>query len=65
MVHDDKYLGLPSLVGRKKKESFNFIKEKVWSKITKLGKEAFISGGVGDLDNSGHSSNSNICYGVL
>ena len=33
MVHDDKYLGLPSLVGKKKKESFNFIKEKVWRKL--------------------------------
>ena len=33
IVHYDKYLGLPSLVGRKKKESFNFIKEKVWRKL--------------------------------
>ena len=29
----EKYLGLPSLVGRKKNESFNFIKEKVWQKL--------------------------------
>ena len=33
IVHYDKHLGLPSLVGRKKKESFNFIKEKVWRKL--------------------------------
>ena len=33
IVHYDKYLGLPSLVGRKKRESFNFIKEKVWRKL--------------------------------
>ena len=28
-----KYLGLPSFVGKKKKASFNFIKEKVWRKL--------------------------------
>ena len=29
----EKYLGLPSLVGRNKKASFNYIKERVWKKI--------------------------------
>ena len=31
----EKYLGLPSLVGKgkKKKKSFNYIKEKVWKKL--------------------------------
>ena len=29
----EKYLGLPSFVGRKKKQSFEFIKEKVWKKL--------------------------------
>ena len=29
----EKYLGLPSLVGRRKKANFNFIKEKVWRKL--------------------------------
>lgn len=33
IVQYDKYIGLPSLVGRKKKESFNFIKEIVWRKL--------------------------------
>ena len=28
-----KYLGLPSPVGRNKKASFNYIKERVWKKI--------------------------------
>ena len=29
----EKYLGLPSLVGRKKKESFNHIKQQVWKRL--------------------------------
>ena len=29
----EKYLGLPSFVGREKKASFAFIKERVWSKL--------------------------------
>ena len=33
IVHFEQYLGLPSLVGRRKKEGFNFIKEKVWRKL--------------------------------
>lgn len=29
----EKFLGLPSLVGKRKKESFNYIKERVWTKL--------------------------------
>lgn len=29
----EKYLGLPSLVGRNRKASFNYIKERVWIKL--------------------------------
>ena len=29
----EKYLGLPAVVGRKKKESLNYLKERVWSKL--------------------------------
>ena len=29
----EKYLGLPVVVGKKKKESLNFIKERVWAKL--------------------------------
>ncbi|XP_075655057.1 uncharacterized protein LOC142625254 [Castanea sativa] len=31
--HYEKYLGLPSLTGRGKKASFNYLKEKVWRKL--------------------------------
>jgi hypothetical protein len=45
-----KYLGLPSMVGRSKKATFNFIKDKVWNKInswsskclSKAGREVMI-----------------------
>ena len=33
ILHYEKYLELPSLVGKGKKESFNYIKEKVWQKL--------------------------------
>ena len=33
ILHYEKYLGLPSLVGKGKKESFNYIKEKIWRKL--------------------------------
>lgn len=32
-LRDNKYLGLPSLIGRSKKSVFNFVKEKIWSKV--------------------------------
>ena len=41
----EKYLGLLSLVGRGKKESFNFLKERVWKKTARVGREIVISGG--------------------
>lgn len=31
--HYEKYLGLPSLAGKGKKASFNYIKERVWQKL--------------------------------
>ena len=32
-LHYDKYLGLTSLVGRHKKLSFDYIKERIWRKL--------------------------------
>ena len=33
IVHYNKYLGLPSLIGKRKKASFDYIKERVWRKL--------------------------------
>lgn len=32
-VRNNKYLGLPSLIGRSKKSVFNFVKERIWSRV--------------------------------
>ena len=39
----EKYLGLPSLAGRRKKKSFNFIKEKNLEEAAGLGREIVVS----------------------
>ena len=33
ILHNDKYLGLPSLIGKHKKASFDYIKERIWRKL--------------------------------
>jgi len=35
----EKYLGLPAMVGRNKKASLNYIKERVWSKLQRWKKK--------------------------
>lgn len=53
----EKYLGLPSIVGRnKKKTSFNYIKERVWKKNLRMERKIVISSRKGSL-NKGHGSN--------
>ena len=33
ILHYDKYLGLPSLIGKQKKSGFDYIKEMIWRKL--------------------------------
>ena len=41
----DRYLGLPTLVGKNKRATFNIIKEKVWSKLQGWKGSLFSKGG--------------------
>ena len=41
----EKYLGLPSLIGRRKKASFEYIKERVWKKLQGWGKKLLSQAG--------------------
>lgn len=33
VAKDEKYLGLPTLVGRNKRQCFGFLKERIWKKL--------------------------------
>ena len=46
----DKYLGLPSMVGKGKKESFNYIKVRISKKIARMGREVTITSRSWSLD---------------
>ncbi|KAK6140574.1 hypothetical protein DH2020_025681 [Rehmannia glutinosa] len=52
------YLGLPSLVGRNKKEVFAFIREKVWHRLQGWRRKIIIKGGKGDSFENNSSSRS-------
>lgn len=62
----EKYLGLPTVVGRNKKVSFNNIKDGVWGKVQGW-KEKFITFSNRErsfIESSG-SSNPHFCYELL
>ena len=48
----EKYLGLPAVVGRNKKASLNFIKERVWSKLQGWKEKHLLQAGREVLSNS-------------
>ena len=63
ILHYDRYLGLPSLVGRHKKTSFDYIKERVWRKLqgqeekllSQVGREVLIKAMFQTIPTSGSS----------
>lgn len=52
----EKYLGLPFLVGRNKKTNFNYVKERVWKKKSRMERKIVISSRKGNLNKGRGSS---------
>ena len=59
----DKYLGMPSLVGKHKKASFDYIKESIW-RIARMGTKIVVSSRKRNLDKDHGASNPNL-FNVL
>ena len=60
----EKYLGLPSFVGREKKACFNHIKERIWANVRMEG-EIVVLSRQGNNDQSGGTINPNVLYECL
>ena len=60
----DKYLGLPSFVGRVKKQSFSYIWERIWHKMQGW-KERLLSQGGREVLISGPLSDAHFHHGML
>ena len=58
----NKYLGLPSIIGKSKKEVFLEVKEKVEKKIVRMERKNVIYGRKRDPNKGGSPSYSNIYY---
>ena len=58
----EKYLSLPTVVGRNKKESLTFIKERIWGKLQRVEGKAPISSGKRSFIERNCTSHSNFCY---
>ena len=64
-AHPKKYLGLPSLVGRSKKQIFNEVKERVGKKLMGWKEKNAIHRWKGDSDKRGSPGYTNIYNGMF
>ena len=65
MARFDSYLGLPTLIGKRKYDTFAFIKEKGLEKDSRLEGEVAIKGWKGGFDKSCDSIYSHLYNGVF
>ena len=61
----EKYLGMPSFVGRAKKETFSYIRERVWHKIQGWKEKLLSQADQEILIKVGQPSNADLHYGVF
>ena len=61
----EKYLGLPTVVGRNKKASLNYIKDRVWGKTPRVEGEVTLPSGQRSVVESSRPSHSHLCYELL
>lgn len=60
--HYEKYLELPSLVGRNKNSSFNYIKEHVWQKLQRWEEKLLFLSRARDINQGGCPSNPHLYH---
>ena len=65
IMHYEKYLGLPSLVGKGKKRQALTTLRRERGKTPKLGREVTITSREGGVDQISNSSSSHLHYGML
>ena len=61
----ESYLGLPTLIGRAKYQTFTFLKDWVWKKTTRLERNVAIKGRQGSTYQSGDPIYSHLYYGRI
>jgi hypothetical protein len=59
----EKYLGLPSMIGLDKSESFMYLLERIIERLKRLERINLITGWEGNYPKSNYSINSGLCYG--
>lgn len=60
----DKYLGLPTEMGRSKREVFGWLRERVWMKVQGFGNR-FLSKAGKEVLKICYSGYSHLCYGLF
>ena len=63
--HYEKYLGLPAVVGKNRRASLNYIKDRVWGKLQWVEGEIIIISGEGSALEGGGPSYFHFCNGML
>ena len=64
-TNHEKYLGLPSFLGKGKKQSFGYIRERIWHKMQGWKREIIVTRWKRSLDKSGPLSHAHLYHGMF